>query len=153
MLQLDRRRTPYPFTWEIPVGVVAVTLLLLIIGAQTGRGLALLFAGAGWHWPSSRNLLTSLPGILAGKPSAGLTHVPPTATTPAVLGWIIAVELVISAVLVLLAIWALTRWGPSRLRGMATAHEAEATLGVSRLHKHRHIIRPDLHPPKDRRSR
>lgn len=152
-MQLDRRRNPYPFTWEIPVGAAGVTLLLLILGAHTGRGLALLFAGGGWQWPSSRNLLTSLPGILAGNPAAGLVHVPQATSNPAVLAWIIAVELLTVAGLVLLAVWALTRWGPSRMRGMATAAEAEATLGVSRLRKHRHIIRPDLYPAKERRSR
>lgn len=152
MLQLDRRRNPYPFTWEIPVGAALLTLLLLVLGVHAGRSLALWNAGAGWHWPTGRAFLTSLPAVLQGNPLAGLHNVPGSPTTSALYGWIIAVELVILACLALTAIWALKRWGPQRLRGMATAAEAEATLGLSRLRKHRHIIRPDLYPVRRGRS-
>lgn len=151
MLQLDRRRNPYPFTWEIPVGAALLTLLLLGLGVHAGRSLALWQAGAGWLWPTGRTLVTSLPAVLQGKPLAGLHDVPATPTTPALYGWILAVELVILACLALTTLWALKRWGPQRLRGMTTAAEAEATLGLRRLRKHRHIIRPDLYPSKNRK--
>src|SRR5205085_682312 len=37
------------------------------------------------------------------------------------------------------------RWGPGRIRGMATAAEAEKLLGVTRLRKVADIVRPDLY--------
>ena len=37
------------------------------------------------------------------------------------------------------------RWGPGRMRGMATAAEAEKILGVTRLRKVAGIVRPDLY--------
>ena len=39
----------------------------------------------------------------------------------------------------------LDRWGPARLRGMATAAEAEVLLGRTRLRRHAKVIRPDLY--------
>ena len=44
-----------------------------------------------------------------------------------------------------LAIFVLQRWGPGRMRGMATSAEAERMLGVTRLRKVAGIVRPDLH--------
>ena len=41
--------------------------------------------------------------------------------------------------------WAYQRWGPGRMRGMATAAEAEKLLGVTRLRKVAGILRPDLY--------
>ena len=37
------------------------------------------------------------------------------------------------------------RWGPGRLRGMASRGEAERLLGVTRLRKVRSVVRPDLY--------
>ncbi|HRI97584.1 MAG TPA: hypothetical protein PLZ93_18335, partial [Nocardioides sp.] len=42
-------------------------------------------------------------------------------------------------------VWAHQRWGPGRMRGMATAAEAEKLLGVTRLRKVAGILRPDLY--------
>ncbi len=47
-MQRTRRTTPYPFTWEIPVGIVLGVLLALVLGLQAGRSLANLVAGNGW---------------------------------------------------------------------------------------------------------
>ena len=44
-----------------------------------------------------------------------------------------------------LGAWAYQRWGPGRMRGMATAAEAEKLLGVTRLRKVGGIVRPDLY--------
>jgi hypothetical protein len=149
MLQTDRRRDPYPFTWEIPVGVLAAVLISGMLGVQVGRSLAHWFAGAGWHWPTGRALLTSTPAILTGHPTAGLNLAPvPVASAGAVVGWIVATEVVLCIALFAVAILALRRWGPARMKGMATPSEAEATLGISRLRKQRRIIRPDLYPPR-----
>jgi hypothetical protein len=65
-----------------------------------------------------------------------------------VAGWIITVELVLLAVAVITAVFALRRWGPGRLRGMATPAQARDTLGPIRLRRVRSIIRPDLYPPR-----
>ena len=144
-MQRSRRTTPYPFTWEIPVGFLLAVLLALVLGLQTGRSLANLVAGNGWVFVDHVALFTTLGPLLSGQADVGL----PAAIRPAsvVLLWtcIAIVEL-----LVIVAIgWAvkagLDRWGPARLRGMATAAEAEALLGRTRLRRHAKVIRPDLY--------
>ena len=39
----------------------------------------------------------------------------------------------------------LDRWGPARMKGMASRGEAERLLGVTRLRKVRAVVRPDLY--------
>ena len=152
MLQTDRRRDPYPFTWEIPLGALVATLALAGFGVQFGRAAAYWQAGAGWVWPKGRALLTSIPAVLTGQPAAGLNPSPAlAASSTSVTGWIIVVEAVVAILLLATAILVLRRWGPARLKGMATPAEAEAALGLSRLRKHRHILRPDLFPTRSRR--
>jgi hypothetical protein len=146
MLQTDRRHDPYPFTWELPLGIGATWLSLAVLGIHLGRALANLFAGSGWAWPTGRALFTSLAGVVTGSPTAGLaTPLTTPASTMAVVSWIIAVEVVLFAGIAVAGWFLLRRWGPARLRGMATPAEAEATLGLSRLRRVRHLIRPDLH--------
>ena len=148
MLQTERRRNPYPLTWEIPVGAATLTLVLAALGVQFGRSLAHLSFGAGWTWPHGRTLFTSIPAVLSGQPTAGLNPVPmPSATPAAVAGWIITVELVLLTLAATAAVLTLRRWGPGRLRGMATPAQARDTLGPVRLRRVRSIIRPDLYPP------
>ncbi len=144
--QTDRRRDPYPFTWEIPVGVLTVWLLLACLGVHLGRAIANWIAGAGWTWPTGRALFASLPRVLAGDPTAGVT-VHAAATPAALYGWIIAVQLVLLAATATATVRALRRWGPGRMRGMASPAEAEQILGISRLRRVAPIIRPDLNPP------
>ncbi|RYV50997.1 hypothetical protein [Pengzhenrongella frigida] len=144
-MQRSRRTTPYPFTWEIPVGTLLAVLLAVILGLQTGRSLANLVAGNGWVFVDRVALFTTLGPLLGGHAEAGL----PAAIRPA------SVEVLWTCVgivelLVLVAIgWAvkfgLDRWGPARLRGMATAAQAEALLGRTRLRHHAKVIRPDLY--------
>lgn len=57
------------------------------------------------------------------------------------------VELLIAAALVAAITWGMRRWGPQRMKGMASAEQAETTLGLTRLRKVRRIIRPDLYAP------
>ncbi|MCA0252993.1 MAG: hypothetical protein LCH76_12055 [Actinobacteria bacterium] len=152
-MQTERRTTPYPFTWEVPAGVVTVVAVLLVAGVHFGRGLANWMAGAGWHWPGTVSLVTSVPEVLAGDATAGL--VPSLATAAsgaAVLGWVVAVEVFVLIVGTAVGAWLLRRWGPGRLKGMATVSEAEASLGLSRLRRVRRIIRPDLYPARRARS-
>ena len=147
MLQTERRRNPYPLTWEIPVGAATVTLVLAALGVQLGRSLAHYSVGAGWTWPHGRALFTSIAGVLAGQTTAGLRPTPAVAATPAaVAGWIVAVELALLILAATAVVLALRRWGPGRLRGMATPAQARDTLGPVRLRRVRKIIRPDLYP-------
>lgn len=154
MLQQERRRDPYPHTWEVPAGTAIMTLLLAVVGVQLGRSLANWFAGADWHWPPSRRLLSSIPAVLTGNATAGLTPTPnPAATPTAVIGWIAAVELVLFAAAITGTLLALRRWGPGRMRGIASRTDAETVLGVTRLRRVRHIIRPDRYPTTRRSGR
>lgn len=147
MLQSDRRRDPYPYTWEIPVGILTGWLLLAGLGAHLARACANWTAGAGWIWPTGKNLYSSLPAILAGNATAGLATTGTTASPGSLHAWLIGIEILLTTGYLAAGIWALRRWGPGRMKGMATPDEAEAVLGVTRLRKVAPIIRPDLHPP------
>lgn len=148
-MQTERRHNPYPFTWEVPAGIIATFTLLIVLGVHLGRGLANWTAGAGWHWPPPAALFTAVPGVLTGDAAAGLAIPLRVGAAPGqLLGWVIAVDAIIAAGAIAVAVAGLRRWGPARLKGMATAAEAEAALGASRLRRVRHIIRPDLYPAR-----
>ena len=152
MLQTERRHDPYPITWEIPVGALTATIITAALGIHLGRAIANWTAGAGWTWPTGRGLFSSLPAVLAGSATAGLTTPLATPAAPAVVtGWIVVTEVLLLVGLGIAAVIAMGRWGPGRMRGMATAAQAEATLGLSRLRRVRSIIRPDLHPTEHHR--
>jgi len=162
-MQRERRRDPYPWTWEPAAAAAIGALLVLSVGIQLGRGVANLLAGAGWSWPetdagggASSPLGTSplgtafwfsLPGVVTGHADAGLPHpVPGDLAGPRLLWTSIALtELTLLAA----AGWAIgyiyLRWGPGRMRGMATAAEAEKLLGVTRLRKVAPLVRPDIY--------
>ena len=144
MQQTDRRRDPYPFTWEIPVGILTGWLLLASLGVHAARAIANWIAGAGWTWPEGKNLFTSLLKVLAGDPAAGLTLHHPVASPAALYGWLVTVQLLLLAATIAATVWGLRRWGPGRMQGMASAAEAEQLLGISRLRRVAPIIRPDL---------
>lgn len=55
-------------------------------------------------------------------------------------------ELALLAVTAWASTIAYARWGPGRVRGMATKTEAEELLGLRRLRKNRAVVRPDLYP-------
>lgn len=147
MLQTDRLRNPYPLTWEIPVGAATMTLVLAALGVQAGRSIAHWTAGGGWAWPRGRALITSIGSILTGHPNAGLDPAPsPAASAGVVIGWILTVQVVLAMAAITAALLILRRWGPGRMRGMATPAQAKATLGPVRLRRVQSIIRPDLYP-------
>ena len=149
----QHRADPYPWTWELPVGVAAAVGLVLVLGVHAGRGLACLLAGHGFRWTRQGALFTALPGILTGDPSAGLAE-PVPAVSAGVLAWSVAlVEAVCLAVCVWAGHEAMTRWGPAAVKGVATASEAEELLGCSRLRGVRRIVRPDLYGPKRQATR
>jgi hypothetical protein len=153
MSQQSRRRDPYPWTWEIPLGIALVILMVLVCGVHLGRGIANVLAGAGWVFPTRVELFRSLPAVLRGDAAAGLVSLSGSMPSPsAVWTWVVVTEVMLLAVSVLLLKLVLDLWGPRRLRGMASRGEAERLLGVTRLRKVRSVVRPDLYG-KDRDSR
>ncbi len=141
------------------MGVALAGGFALVTGLQLGRSMANLVAGAGWTWPDpdagqftspiGTAFWTSLPGVVTGDSSAGLAQ--GEASTgrlagPALTwGCLVVTEVLVVVALGWLAIFVLQRWGPGRMRGMATSAEAERMLGVTRLRKVAGIVRPDLH--------
>jgi hypothetical protein len=153
ILQAERRRNPYPYTWEIPLGILTGWLLLAGLGVQLGRSLANAAAGAGWAWPAGRALYTSLPAVLSGDPVAGLAHTAGAASPAVLYAWLAGTQLIILAGYTAALVWACRRWGPGRMKGMASPSEAEQVLGLARLRRNAALIRPDLHPPATSRRR
>jgi hypothetical protein len=146
MSQQSRRHNPYPWNWEIPLGVVLVILMVLVCGVHLGRGIANVLAGAGWAFPRRVELFRSLPAVLRGDAAAGLDGFNGSISSPsAVWAWVIATELMLLALSLLGLKLVLDRWGQGRLRGMANRGEAERLLGVTRLRKVRAVVRPDLY--------
>ena len=135
------------------VAVTVAVLLVLSLGVHLGRAIANRAAGAGWHFPDRSDLFTSLPKLLGGDPAAGLTAtVGPLATPASLTAWILVVDLVILALLVVTVRVGLRRWGPGRMHGMASPAEAERLLGISRARRNVTLVRPDLHPNQRRFS-
>lgn len=134
-MQRARRHNPYPLTWEIPLGITCAVLLTLAVGVHLGDALAHLTAGQAWAWPPPRDLFTSIPAVLTAQQPAAVN-----ART-----WIVTVELLLTGSLGWAGYSTWQRWGPSRLKGMATGEQAEQVLGVRRLRKVAAIVRPDLH--------
>ena len=152
MSQRSRRQDPYPWTWEIPLVIILAVLVLISFGVHLGRAIANVLAGSDWRFPSRVDLFSSLPAVLRGDAGAGLVDLHgPVASLSSLLMCIGATELILLAVTVLLLKWGLDRWGPGRMKGVATAGEAERLLGVTRLRRNRRIVRPDLYR-KDRRG-
>ncbi|MCK5891720.1 hypothetical protein [Aeromicrobium sp.] len=153
-LQQERRTNPYPWSWEIPVGVTMVIGFVLILTVHVARAVANWLSGAPWALPESRAVFTSLPSILTGDPTAGLDHIPAShASANSVISWVIFLELVVIAATTWAAVLTLRRFGPGRIKGMATPDEVEQVLGLARLRKHAHIVRPDLHTAPESRRR
>ena len=157
-MQRDRRRDPYPWTWEIPALAVVVTILVTALGVQTGRAVANLLVGGEWHWPAATTTTIgpssplgasfwgSIPAVLTGRSDAGLNPVP-AETAGRVLTWMSVglVELVFLGALTWGCALLLRHRGPNRVLGVASASEAEALLGRTRIRKAAPIIRPDLY--------
>jgi hypothetical protein len=146
MSQQSRRHDPYPWTWEIPAGIALVILLVLVCGVHLGRGIANVLTGAGWAFPGRVDLFKSLPDVLRGDAGAGLDDHDGYMPSPATLWtWTVVTEVMLLAVCVFVLKMVLDRWGPGRMRGMASRGEAERLLGATRLRKVRSVVRPDLY--------
>ncbi|MCB2176447.1 MAG: hypothetical protein KQH57_11610 [Actinomycetales bacterium] len=144
-MQQSRRTNPYPFTWEIPAGLAVAFLLAQVLGLQVGRSVANLLAGNGWVFVGRADLFSTIGGLLGGHAGAGLTGVAHPAATGLMWTCIAVVELAVLASSAVAIKVGMDRWGPGRIRGMATQAQAEAVLGRARLRKHASIIRPDLY--------
>ena len=155
-MQRERLKNPYPWTWEIPAVLIGIMLFLVVVGIQLARSLANLLAGAGWTWPAADTgafssplgaaFWTSLPGVVGGDAAAGLADPVPAQLAPASLVWVCLV--LVEGVLLIATTWGglvAYKRGPGRMKGMATAAEAEKLLGVTRLRKVAPIVRPDVY--------
>ncbi len=141
----------YPWSFEIAAGVALAVVLLLTVGVHLGRGVACMLSGTGWVFPSTADLFTSLPGVLAGDAAAGLDELPCRAPTRRLLASsVAAAELLMVAVAAVAARLTWTRWGAGRLPGAASQAEVSRLLGVARLRRSAAVIRPDLYG-QDRR--
>ncbi|WP_243763440.1 hypothetical protein [Allobranchiibius sp. CTAmp26] len=147
-MQRSRRRDPIPWTWEIPAAIILAILAVLTVGAQLGRSCANALSGAGWAWVPSAHLVTSLPGVLEGHADGGLPTMHHVASPHLLWGCVIAVELTLGTTVCWAAKVVADRWGPTRLRGMASRAEAEQLLGRARLRAVAPVIRPDLYGRK-----
>ena len=116
-MQRERRHNPYPLTWEIPVGIACLMLLLLVLGAHGGRAAANLAAGGGLTFPPATELFPASIGLLRGDAAAGLDNPPTAVAAPGSLqAWIVASEVVVLA----LSAWA----GRARLPAVGARPDA-----------------------------
>jgi hypothetical protein len=146
MSQRSRLQDPYPWTWEMPFAVILAVLVLISFGVHVGRAVANVLAGCDWRFPSRVDLFSSLPAVLRGDAGAGLVDLHgPGASPSSLLMCVGTTELILLATTVLLIKFGLDRWGPQRMKGVATPREAEKLLGVLRLRRSRRIVRPDLY--------
>lgn len=146
MVQRERRRDPYPLTWEVPLLAILALCVCLVLGVHLGRAVANLFAGGGWGWPERGELLVSVPKVLGGHSGAGLVpRSGPLAGPTALRIWIVVVELAVAAAAIWFGVALLRRWGPWRVAGMASRAEVGQLLGVARLRKAKAVVRPDLY--------
>src|SRR5215216_1924325 len=126
MSERSRRHDPYPWIWEMPLAVFLAVLVLISIGVHLGRAVANVLAGCDWRFPSRVDLFSSLPAVLRGEAGAGLVDLRgPGASPSSLLLCVGATELILLAAVVLLIKLGLDRWGPGRMRGVATSSEAE----------------------------
>src|SRR5690606_20037996 len=123
-MQQDRLKNPHPWTYEIPLAVVLALVLVAVLGVHTGRAVANLLAGGGWGWPPATDLFSSLPGLLGGDAGAGLANPDVIAGPGPLRAWIITTEFLTLLGVLVAAVVTYRRWGPGRLRGMASRAEA-----------------------------
>ncbi|AXH96007.1 hypothetical protein [Ornithinimicrobium avium] len=143
-MQQDRLKNPHPWTYEIPLAIAVTLVLVAVLGVHTGRAVANLLAGGGWGWPPATELFSSIPGLWHGDAGAGLTNPGVVAEPGPLRAWALSTTALTLVHALILAVVVYRRWGPGRLRGMASRTEAASLLGRPRLRKHRAVIRPDL---------
>ncbi len=146
MSQRERRRNPYPWTWEPAVAIVMVLGLVVLVGLQTGRTLANGLATGHWQIGAPDTWATAAPALLAGYAAAGLEPRPHLVASPTVLRTVTGlVEAVLLTLTGLALRWGWRRWSPWRPQGFADPADVDRVLGLHRLRRTAHLIRPDLH--------
>ncbi len=150
MSQRDRRREPYPWTWEPAAAIATILLAVATTATQLGRAAATWMEDGGAHFPSTATgWVTSTPAVLAGNAAAGLPPVVGSTTStagPVLLGCCIAVTgLLLLGLTVTACVVGWRRWGPGGMQGVAGPGEVRATLGLRRLRRNGRLIRPDLY--------
>ena len=144
--QQERRRNPYPWTWEPAAAVLTSLALVVMVGLQAGRTVANGLVTGHWQLAAPATWVVTLPDLLAGDAATGLEPRPPVVVSAPVL-WAVAglVELVLLLLTALALRWGWRRWSPWRPRGFADPAEVDRVLGLRRLRRTAHFIRPDLH--------
>lgn len=151
-MQQERRTNPYPWTWEIPTAISGAVLLVMALAVHVARAIANLGAGAGWQLTPRPALFSSLPGLLSGDATAGLSAASPAhASSGQLWFWIVATELILLVAIVLILRSGLRKWGPGHIRGMASPGEVDQLLGLARLRRNAAMIRPDLYGKENTR--
>jgi len=150
---MSRHRAPDPQpigrSSELALLALVAALGVLAVAACAGLGAAAAWFGGGWVWPpDTEHLITTMAGLLSGRPGQGL----PAADEPRVPGPVpvyactAVAEVLTLTVAVGVAVVVGRFAGPGDARrGMATRGEAAQVLGVRRLRRARAIIRPDLY--------
>jgi hypothetical protein len=145
-MQSARRINPYPWTWEVPVAAVTLLLAVMTVAAHGARAVANVFAGGDWEVPARARLFSSIPGLLGGDASAGLSSsLTSFANSHQLWWWIGIVESLVIVAAAMALRWGMARWGPGRILGMATAAEVDRLLGQARLRRSAAVVRPDLY--------
>ena len=146
MSQRERRWNPYPWTWEPPAAIAAVLGSIVLVGLEAGRTLANGAATGHWQIGAAGTWAISAPALLAGDAAAGLEPWPQSVASSMAL-WTLTglLELVLVACTVLALRWGWRRWSPWRPHGFAQPADVDRVLGLRRLRRTAHLIRPDLH--------
>ncbi|WP_246080392.1 conjugal transfer protein [Modestobacter altitudinis] len=124
-------------------------MILVVLAALAGLGLASALWGGGWVWPHGTETITRvLDGLLHGQPGRGL---PPeqlrrVARPVPTYACIALAEATLLAAAVAVGI-CIARFRP-RGNGMASRNEAEQALGIRQLRAARSVIRPDRYRPE-----
>ena len=129
-------------TWEIPVLVVLVVVMVLLMTPLLGQGIASLLWTGQWAWPN--DIRAALGGLLNGETGAGFApdrEAPPSA---AVWGFTVASYVIAFAAMAGCAAVSWHTLGPGAPRGLAAGRQAGAVLGVAALRGRGSTIRPDL---------
>ena len=142
------RRDALPLTWELPAAATLAWVAVAATLLPAGRGAATWLTGAGWVWPKNGTGSTaSLVGLLTGHRAAGLTTADAPGLPASSVVYLVVVLAEVAWLIVSLlgvGIWWRT-WGPGMREGLADRFEVEKVLGLSRIRRDRHVIRPDLY--------
>lgn len=152
-VQAPRADVAPPLTWEIPAVILGGWLVLAAVALPAGQAAASFLGGGGPVWPDHA-LIPSVAGLLAGRPGEGLSGAQTVALPPdwVVYGVVGALEIGVLALAVMAAILCWRTVGPGAQFGLARRHDVEAAIGPRALWSRRRTVRPDLYPPRRRRS-